>query len=49
MTIDIWLEDVEFTSIDTGWVVGIYGKILKTTDAGITWFQQQSNVSDDFK
>jgi photosystem II stability/assembly factor-like uncharacterized protein len=35
------LEDVDFVSATTGWVVGAYGEILKTTDGGQTWNRQR--------
>jgi photosystem II stability/assembly factor-like uncharacterized protein len=39
-----YLYDLEFVSVDTGWVVGQGGTILKTTDGGTTWIQQSSNT-----
>jgi photosystem II stability/assembly factor-like uncharacterized protein len=33
--------DVEFVDPNTGWIVGEFGKILKTTDGGKTWKEQQ--------
>jgi len=42
-----YLYDLEFVSIDTGWVVGQGGTILKTTDGGTTWIQQNSNTTND--
>ncbi len=38
------LYSVCFTSIDTGYVVGNYGKILKTTDGGVNWVSQTSGT-----
>jgi photosystem II stability/assembly factor-like uncharacterized protein len=42
-----YLYDLEFVSVDTGWVVGQGGIILKTTDSGINWIQQNSNTTKD--
>jgi photosystem II stability/assembly factor-like uncharacterized protein len=36
--------DVHFTDPNTGWIVGEFGKILKTTDAGATWTEQQQSL-----
>lgn len=36
------LTAVAFINNDTGWAVGIYGTIIKTTNAGITWILQDS-------
>jgi photosystem II stability/assembly factor-like uncharacterized protein len=33
---------VEFTNKDTGWAVGSYGTIIKTTNSGIIWILQDS-------
>ncbi len=41
------LLKVYFLNNDTGWVVGREGTILKTTDAGMSWQQQHSNVTTD--
>ncbi len=35
-----------FANEHTGWVVGGFGTIIKTTDAGATWFYQKSEVID---
>ena len=42
---DVLLIDVFFVSPSTGWVVGLYGTILKTTNAGFTWSPQASNTT----
>ena len=34
---NVALSSVFFTDPDTGYLVGMYGTILKTTNAGITW------------
>jgi len=34
------LKSVYFIATTTGWAVGDYGKIIKTTDVGTTWFNQ---------
>ncbi len=39
------LEDVNFANDQTGWVCGSGGLILKTTNQGQNWFQQNSGVS----
>jgi photosystem II stability/assembly factor-like uncharacterized protein len=41
------LSSVSFTHHGTGWAVGTNGIILKSTDAGETWENQQSNVLTD--
>jgi photosystem II stability/assembly factor-like uncharacterized protein len=38
------LNDVKFISSTTGWAVGEYGTILKTTNGGTTWIIQQSGT-----
>ena len=35
------LTDIVFTNENTGWVLGLSGLIIKTTDGGITW---QGNI-----
>ena len=37
--------DVYFIDLNTGYIVGQYGLILKTTDAGETWFEQYSGTT----
>ena len=39
--------DLHFISINIGWVVGSNGTILKTSNGGITWSVQQSNLSSN--
>jgi photosystem II stability/assembly factor-like uncharacterized protein len=45
-TIDIgypsYLYSVDFVDSLTGWAVGIYGKIVRTTDGGTTWIERMS-------
>jgi photosystem II stability/assembly factor-like uncharacterized protein len=36
--------DVHFRDEKTGWIVGEFGKILKTTDGGKTWKEQQQSL-----
>jgi len=36
--------DVHFLDAKTGWIVGEFGKILKTTDGGATWKEQQKSL-----
>lgn len=36
--------DVDFIDANTGWIVGEFGKILKTTDGGATWTEQQQSL-----
>lgn len=38
------LYDVRFIDADNGWVVGEFGKILRTTDGGKTWAEQQNTL-----
>jgi photosystem II stability/assembly factor-like uncharacterized protein len=38
------LLDICFVGEDTGFVTGNWGKILKTTDRGFTWFSQDFNT-----
>ena len=35
------LNSVKFINADTGWCAGNTGKILKTTNGGINWIQQE--------
>jgi len=37
----------DFLDTQTGWIVGGYGCILKTTDGGTTWVLQNSGVTTD--
>ncbi|MCK4257151.1 hypothetical protein KAX35_09700, partial [candidate division WOR-3 bacterium] len=37
-----YLEGVHFVDNNNGWAVGEWGKILHTTNGGITWFVQNS-------
>jgi len=39
------LYDLHFVNEQTGWVIGLGSTILKTTNGGVNWFQQQSNLS----
>jgi len=39
------LYDLHFVNEQTGWAIGLGSTILKTTNGGINWFQQQSNLS----
>jgi photosystem II stability/assembly factor-like uncharacterized protein len=39
------LYSIKFPSTDTGYAAGWYGKIIKTTDAGITWSTLNPNLS----
>lgn len=41
------LTAVAFASADTGWAVGHWGAILKTTDGGQTWQLQRSDIAVD--
>lgn len=36
--------DVAFVDDQTGWIVGEFGKILKTTDGGASWREQQRSL-----
>lgn len=38
---------VSFVNTSTGWAVGLNGTILKTSNAGLTWEKQNSNVSEE--
>lgn len=38
------LYAVQFIDPNTGWIVGEFGKIAKTTDGGKTWKEQQSTL-----
>lgn len=40
-------NDIAFISPNTGFAVGLGGAIYKSTDAGITWEQKQSNTNVD--
>jgi len=39
------LQDVYFIDAATGWTVGQFGTILKTTDGGVNWFPQTSGTA----
>lgn len=39
------LHSVYFPSADTGYIVGDYGTILKTTQGGSTWIKQNSGIT----
>lgn len=39
------LEGVSFIDKNIGWAVGWNGLCIKTTDGGITWFEQETGVS----
>lgn len=41
--------DVFFTDLNTGYIVGQDGLILKTTDAGDTWFEQYSGTTSTLR
>jgi photosystem II stability/assembly factor-like uncharacterized protein len=41
------LYDVQFLSAQVGFVVGEFGKILKTTDGGATWHDKQASLVGD--
>ena len=43
------LNQLHFVDANTGWVVGSWGTILKTTDAGVTWTSQDSGVFNNIK
>jgi photosystem II stability/assembly factor-like uncharacterized protein len=40
------LTKIKFATKTTGWAVGYNGTIVKTTNAGLNWIAQNSNVSD---
>ena len=40
------LTDVQFIDHDTGWICGVNGTILKTTNAGQNWIIQNSGVTE---
>lgn len=39
--------DLAFVNDRVGWIVGEFGRILKTTDGGTTWVEQQSSLLGD--
>ncbi len=41
--------DIHFVEKDIGWIVGVDGKIFKTTDAGVTWTMQTGNTSETLR
>lgn len=41
------LYDVQFLNSQVGFVVGEFGKILKTTDGGKTWYDKQASLVGD--
>jgi len=40
---------ISFPSVDTGYVVGWYGVIQKTTDGGESWFLQNTGILTDYR
>jgi photosystem II stability/assembly factor-like uncharacterized protein len=38
------INDLSFVDASTGWAVGEYGEILKTTDGGVTWLAEASGT-----
>jgi photosystem II stability/assembly factor-like uncharacterized protein len=43
---NLYLTSVYFVNSNTGWVVGDYGILIKTTNGGTNWFQQSSNAGN---
>lgn len=43
------LKTVKFIDLSTGWAAGESGTILKTTDGGINWSAQTSNVTNTIR
>ncbi len=43
-----WLFGADFVSAKTGWAVGESGTIFKTTNAGFSWFAQNSGTIESF-
>ena len=41
---EVWLLGVHFTNHFNGWVVGVAGLIMYTTDGGNSWLRQTTNV-----
>lgn len=41
------LEDIQFVNINTGFVVGTRGIVLKTTNSGLTWEQKSTPLSSN--
>jgi hypothetical protein len=39
---------VKFVNLNTGWVIGLGGSILKTTNGGDNWFSQSGSIQYDF-
>lgn len=39
------LYDIQFVNNLTGWAIGVNSVVLKTTNGGINWLNQQSNLS----
>ena len=37
-----WIKDVQFVNENTGWAVGIYDILIKTTNGGTNWFSQEN-------
>ncbi|MBI5403065.1 MAG: T9SS type A sorting domain-containing protein [Ignavibacteriae bacterium] len=42
------LRSVCFVNANTGWAVGFYNTVLKTTNGGTNWFAQTTGVSNSF-
>jgi photosystem II stability/assembly factor-like uncharacterized protein len=39
--------DVEFVDAQRGWIVGEFGKIMYTSDGGVTWSEQNRSLLED--
>ena len=40
-----YFRSIYFIDADTGWVVGKFGSIMRSTDGGLTWEPQTSGIS----
>jgi photosystem II stability/assembly factor-like uncharacterized protein len=45
---DIGFNDIAFADAKTGWLVGEFGDVFRTTDGGVTWTGPQNPVDHSF-
>jgi len=43
-----WIKDVQFVNENTGWAVGIYDILIKTTNGGVNWFSQRIDTIQSY-
>jgi len=46
---NLWLISPFFINANTGWIAGVSGKIVKTTNGGNCWVSQNSSTTNEFR